>query len=83
YFSWNFFDAVLQQKEYYSDYRWEDVAAPYLAQHPELKNQLEEKRKADSTFSKDASAQLEFVFKNSPYYEPVHMRYPVFRIIHP
>jgi hypothetical protein len=27
YFSWNFFDAILQQKEGYSAYRWEDLAA--------------------------------------------------------
>ena len=50
FFSWNFFDAVLQRKEFYSDYRWEDVAAEYLKQHPEVKNQLEEKKKTDIRF---------------------------------
>src|SRR5256885_9276455 len=45
FFSWNFFDAILQRKEFYSDYRWEDVAADFLKQHPEVRNQLEEKKR--------------------------------------
>ncbi|HLY68297.1 MAG TPA: hypothetical protein VKR53_01130, partial [Puia sp.] len=81
YFSWNFFDAVLQEKEGYSDYRWEDVAAEYLKSNPELKNKLEERKKADSGFAKNSSAQLNFVYKNSPYYEPAHLRYPVYRLL--
>ncbi len=81
YFSWNFFDAILQQKESYSDYRWEDIAADYLRKNPELKTKLEEKKNNDSTFRKNSNAQLNFVYKNSPYYEPAHLRYPVFRIL--
>jgi len=81
YFSWNFFDAILQEKEGYSDYRWEDIAELYLKDHPELKNKLEDRKKADSLFAKDPSAQLNFIYKNSPYYEPVHLRYPVDRLL--
>ena len=81
YFHWNFFDAVLQQKEGYSDYRWEDVAADYLKQHPQLKQQLEEKKSTDTAFAASASAQLNFVYKNSPYYETAHLRYPVYRLM--
>ncbi|TDH26457.1 hypothetical protein EXU57_10190 [Segetibacter sp. 3557_3] len=80
FFAWNFFDAILQQKEGYSDYRWEDLAASYLATKPALKKQLEEKRRADPTFAASSSAQLNFIYRNSPYYEPEHMRYPVFRL---
>lgn len=80
FFNWNFFDAILQQKEGYSDYRWEDVAADFIKNNPTLKQQLAEKIKADSNFAKNPSAQLNFVYKNSPYYEPVHLRYPVFRV---
>ena len=80
YFSWNFFDAILQQKESYSDYRWEDIATSYLKAHPELKNKLEEEKKTDTSFAKNASAQLEFIYKHSPYYEPEHLRYPVYRL---
>jgi hypothetical protein len=81
YFAWNFFDAILQQKEGYSAYRWEDVAASWLAQHPDLRQQLDEKRKTDSAFAQSARAQLEFVYTHSPYYEPAHLRYPVYRVI--
>jgi hypothetical protein len=79
YFSWNFLDAILQEKESYSDYRWEDVAAEYLKTHPDLKNKLEEIKKSDTSFAHNASAQLNFIYKNSPYYEKEHLRYPIFR----
>jgi len=80
YFSWNFFDAILQQKEGYSAYRWEDLAAAWLKDHPEVREKLEEKKKADPSFAQDAEAQLEFVYKHSVYYEPAHLRYPVYRV---
>lgn len=81
FFSWNFFDTILQQKEGYSSYVFEDVAAEYLKAHPELKAQLDKKKAEDDKFAKSGSAQLDFVFKNSPYYEPDHLRYPVYRLV--
>lgn len=81
YFAWNFFDAILQQKEYYSDYVFEDLAAEYLKQHPDLQQQLEEKRAADPEFAKSAQAQLDFVYYHSPYYEKTHNLYPVGRLV--
>lgn len=80
YFAWNFFDAILQQKEGYSAYRWEDVAADWLKEHADVREKLEEKRKSDSAFAQNARAQLEFVYTHSPYYEPAHLRYPVYRV---
>lgn len=80
YFAWNFFDAILGQKEGYSAYVFEDKAANYLKQNPAIKAKLEQRKLADSTFAKSARAQLDFVFKNSPWYEPDHNRYPVFRV---
>jgi Zinc carboxypeptidase len=81
FFAWNFFDATLQQKEGYSDYRWEDVAAEYLKTNPDVKKKLEEKKLIDSKFAANASAILDFIYKNSPYYEPAHNRYPVYKIL--
>jgi hypothetical protein len=81
FFAWNFFDAILQQKEGYSDYRWEDVAAEYLKNNPDLKKKLEEKKLTDAKFATNASAILDFIYKNSPYYEPVHNRYPVYKVM--
>jgi hypothetical protein len=81
YFAWNFFDAILQQKEGYSGYRWEDVAGEWLKAHPDVRQQLDQRRQADSAFAKNARAQLQFVYERSPYYEPAHLRYPVYRVL--
>ena len=80
YFTWNFFDPILQQKEGYSFYVFEETAADYLEKNPGIRKQLEEKRASDTTFAKSASAQLNFVFQHSPYYETAHMQYPVYRV---
>jgi len=81
YFAWNFFDAILGQKEGYSGYAFEDIAADYLKHHPELKVKLDERRATDTAFAKNANAQLNFVYQNSPYFEPDYLRYPVYRIM--
>jgi hypothetical protein len=81
YFTWNFFDAILGQKEGYSSYVFEDTAEKYLKEHPELQKALEEKKAADTAFAKSAGQQLDFIFRQSPYYEPGHNRYPVFRVM--
>ena len=81
FFAWNFFDGILQQKEGYSDYRWDDLAAEVLKKDPALRAKLEEKKKADEKFAANSSTQLDFIYKNSPYYEPGHNRYPVYRLI--
>jgi hypothetical protein len=81
YFAWNFFDAILTQKEGTSNYVFEDTAEEYLKQHPELREKLNQRRAVDTAFAKSASAQLDFIFKNSPYYEPDHLRYPVYRVL--
>ncbi|HWR32600.1 MAG TPA: M14 family zinc carboxypeptidase [Chitinophagaceae bacterium] len=80
YFAWNFFDAILGQKEGFSGYSFEDIAAEYLKTNQDLKIKLEHRRATDTTFAKSANAQLNFVFQNSPYFEPVNLRYPVYRV---
>lgn len=80
YFYWNFFDGILNQKEGYSDYVFEDVAAEILKNSPDLRRKLEEKRQSDAKFAASAEAQLDFVYKNSVYYEPSHRVYPVGRV---
>jgi Zinc carboxypeptidase len=80
YFAWNYFDAILGQKEGYSAYVFEDIAADYLKNNPGIKLKLEQKRTTDSVFAKDGRAQLNFVYQNSPWYEPAHMHYPVYRV---
>ncbi len=81
YFTWNFFDPILNAKEGYSAYMFEDTAADWLDQNPEIKKRLEDKRAADTSFARSAALQLGFVFRQSPWYEPEHNRYPVYRVM--
>lgn len=80
FFAWNFFDAILQQKEGYSDYRWEELAAEVLKKDPALQATLDAKKAAEPEFASNSSEILAFIYKNSPYYEKSHRRYPVYRI---
>ena len=80
FFNWNFFDTILQRKEGYSAYVFEDIAADILAKNPVIKKQLEDKLKNEEAFAKNPRAQLEFVYKNSLHYEKAHLRLPVFKI---
>jgi len=80
YFAWNFFDGILGQKEGYSGYAFEDIAADYLKTNPDLKHKLEQKRETDTAFAKNGRAQLNFVYENSPWFEPDYLRYPVYRL---
>lgn len=80
YFAWNYFDAVLGQKEGYSAYAFEDIAAEYVRSNPEIKSKLEQRRNSDTAFAKDGRAQLNFVYQNSKWFEPAYLRYPVYRV---
>ena len=81
FFNWNFFDTVLQQKEGFSPYVFEDLALTILEENPALKDSLEHKKQNDDSFAKNWYAQLDWIFKNSKYYEPAHLQYPVYRIL--
>lgn len=80
YFAWNYFDGVLGQKEGFSSYAFEETAMEYLKTNPELRKKLEDRRATDTAFAKSGSAQLNFVFQNSPYFEKEYLRYPVYRV---
>ena len=80
FFNWNFFDTILQQKEHFSAYVFEDIAENLLKENLELREKFKEKLK-DSTFAKNPNAQLEFIYKNSPHYEKAHLSLPVYRVL--
>jgi len=80
YFTWNFFDPILGQKEGYSAYTFEDMAADYLRSDTVLQRKLAEKKAQDPAFAQSGRAQLDFIYRNSPWAEPGFMRYPVYRI---
>ncbi len=80
YFAWNSFDGILQQKEGYSDYVFEDKAAVWLKAHPDKYAELQRKKAQDPVFAKDAWAQLNWVYKQTEHYEPTHNLYPIYRV---
>ncbi|MDR6786032.1 hypothetical protein ABIE26_004498 [Pedobacter africanus] len=81
FFNWNFFDSILGMKEHFSAYVFEDTAADLLKKDPRLREKLEQQKQKDPGLSKNAEAQLDFIYKNSDYYEKTHNRYPIARLL--
>ncbi|CAM1363040.1 Zinc carboxypeptidase [Tenacibaculum sediminilitoris] len=80
FFNWNFFDTILQQKEGYSAYVFEDLAEDFLNNTPSIKQEFQEKLKLDDNFSKSPQAQLYWIYTQTPHYEKKHMKLPVFKL---
>ena len=80
FFNWNFFDTILQQKEGFSPYVWEDKAFELLENNPALQKEFERKKTKDPLFAKNSYEQLDWIHKQSDHYEKAHLRYPILRI---
>ncbi len=80
FFNWNYFDTILQQKEGFSPYVWEDKAEVFLNENPEIKAEFEAKKASDPNFANNWYAQLDWIHKQSNHYEKSHLRYPIVRV---
>jgi hypothetical protein len=81
YFVWNFFDSYMQQKEYFSDYVFEEKAIAILNNNPELKKEYLEKQQNDTDFASNRWAQMMWIYQRSDYYEgKTHRVLPVYFI---
>lgn len=80
FFNWNFFDAILQQKEHFSPYVFEDVAKKMLEDNEQLKTEFELKKQNDKAFSSNWYAQLNWLYERSEHLEKPYLRYPVYRL---
>lgn len=80
FFNWNFFDPILQQKEGFSPYVFEDKAQKMLDEDADLKQEFEEKKRSEPEFANTPYAQLQWLHRKSNNYEQSHMRYPVYRV---
>jgi hypothetical protein len=78
YFCWGFFDSFLQQKEWFSSYVFEDLAADLLKKDSTLKNNFE-KWKTENPKADDFS-KLYWVYQHSPYFEKTYKMYPVYSV---
>ncbi len=81
FFHWNFFDEILQRKEYFSLYVFEKTAQEMLAADPGLKQRFDEAVAADSTLQGNDWGQMDWLYRQSEHYEPTHLRYPVGRLL--
>ena len=77
FFRWNFFDSVLQQKEHFSSYVFEDTAERLLDESNQLQMELDSARNGREMSPR---AQLDFIYRRSPHSEGTAGRYPIFRI---
>lgn len=80
FFNWNFFDTILQQKEGFSPYVFEDTALKMLQRDTLLRNEFNRKKELEEAFSNNWYAQLNWLFEHSEHYENVHLKYPVYRL---
>ena len=81
FFNWNYFDTILQQKEHFSPYVWEDKAAAFLKRNPKIQIEFNLKKSLDKDFASNWYAQLDWIHKKSPSYEKAHLRYPIIRVL--
>jgi hypothetical protein len=81
FFRWGFFNSILEKKEHFSDYVFEDMALQLLEQEPELRARFEQWKAANPQLLSDPSQVLGFIFENcARYAEPQWRRYPVLSV---
>jgi hypothetical protein len=81
FFRWGFFNSVLEKKEAYSDYVFEDEAERLLAAEPDLAAKFGAWKAANPDLLRDQGAVLDFIFAHcARWREPEWRRYPVFMI---
>ena len=78
YFTWNFFNSYLQQKEYFSPYVFKAQIEFILENDPQLKKAFFEKKDLDIKFAQSEWDQLFYIYQRSPFFEQSYMRLPIF-----
>jgi hypothetical protein len=78
FFRWGFFNSVLEKKENFSDYAFEDTALEMLRAEPELRTQFEQWKVQNPELLSNQKAVLDFIFTHGQRFkEPSWRRYPV------
>ena len=82
FYRWGFFNSVLEKKEHFSDYVFEDTALELLETEPVLKAKFDTWRQANPELLSDQNAVLNFIFEQcARYQEPEWRRYPIYRVM--
>jgi len=82
FFRWGFFNSVLEKKETFSDYVFEDLAAEMLRDEPALKTAFDAWKKAHPALQSQQDKVLGFIFEHGKrHVETEWRRYPVLSIV--
>ncbi len=82
FFRWGFFDSILERKETFSDYVFEDLALELLRDEPQLNMQFEQWKSANPELVSNQDQVLHFIFDNcARYAEAEWRRYPVLSVV--
>lgn len=79
--SWNFFDTIFQQKEYFNAYLFAPLAVEILKKDAKLRRIFLNRLRKEPAFAASPYRRLQFIYQSSKFYEPVHNRYPIARMI--
>jgi hypothetical protein len=79
FFAWGFFESILQRKEYFSDYVFEEKAEEILNENPQLKAEFEATLAIDPALRANHWDQLYWIYSRSIFAEKSVNRYPIFR----
>jgi len=79
---WNFFDTVLEKKEYGEMYVVEPLARKMMQDDPALAREFRARVAADSAFARNPFERLEFFYRRSPWADPEQNLVPVARALH-
>jgi hypothetical protein len=83
FFAWGFFDAILEQKEYYEPEVMERMGERMLGSDSLLRAEFLRKVTADSAFAARPSARLTWLYQRSPYADQSLSVYPIGRFSGP
>jgi len=82
FFRWGFFNSVLEKKEAYSDYVFEDLAMELLRTEAGLQQQFDAWKVAHPDLLSNQAAVLDFIFAHCQrHIEPEWRRYPVWSLV--
>jgi hypothetical protein len=78
---WNFFDTVLEKKEYGEAYIVEPMARKMMQADPALAKEFRDKVASDPAFAANPHERLDFFFRHSPWADPEQDLVPVARAL--
>jgi hypothetical protein len=78
---WNFFDTVLEKKEYGEAYVVEPLARKMMKEDPALAREFRARVATDPAFARDPHERLEFFYRRSPWADPEQNLVPVARAL--